>query len=102
MLSNEEINMSTLGVNLKNGVHFTVIDDDSAHKLRNQARSFNSLAESLKVWIIKRELWQEEYSDELFEILQGFGLFSRVRYDPKIHGEIDDADPGDEIWWTSK
>ena len=36
------------------------------------------------------------------EIAGKHGLARRVEYDPNKHGNIDYADPGDEIWYWGK
>lgn len=40
----------------------------------------------------------DEGSDDVAEILQKYGFIERVKYDPSAHGEVECADPGDEIW----
>jgi hypothetical protein len=41
----------------------------------------------------------DEWSEEVLPLAQQAGLCERVPYDPAIHGEDIEADPGDEIWW---
>jgi hypothetical protein len=41
----------------------------------------------------------EEISEDILPLAQSAGLCCRVEYDPEIHGEGIEADPGDEIWW---
>ena len=42
----------------------------------------------------------DEWSEEVLPLAQKAGLCSRVKYDPEKHGdEIQDAEPGDEIWF---
>ena len=40
-----------------------------------------------------------ELSEEILTLAQAAGLCCRVEYDPKKHGCIGDAEPGDVIWW---
>ena len=42
--------------------------------------------------------WSED-SEDILPLAQAAGLCCRVEYDPAIHGEIIEADLGDEIWW---
>ena len=41
----------------------------------------------------------EEISEDILPLAEAAGLCCRVEYDPSIHGETIEADPGDEIWW---
>tara|TARA_Y100000310_G_scaffold345655_1_gene467791 strand:+ start:11112 stop:11333 length:222 start_codon:yes stop_codon:yes gene_type:complete len=41
----------------------------------------------------------EEDSEGLMEMAERHGLVRRVEYDFKKHGDIEDADEGDIIWW---
>lgn len=41
----------------------------------------------------------EEISEDILPLAQAAGLCCRVEFDPEIHGEGIEADPGDEIWW---
>ena len=38
-------------------------------------------------------------TEELMKLAEKHGRASRVKYEPRIHGGICDANPGDEIWW---
>lgn len=40
-----------------------------------------------------------EISEDILPLAESAGLCHRVKYNPRIHGEDIDADPGDEIWW---
>lgn len=40
-----------------------------------------------------------EISEDILPLAQAAGLCCRVEYDPELHGEEIDAEPGDEIWW---
>lgn len=42
---------------------------------------------------------QSEMSEEILPLAAQAGLCSKVTYDPEIHGDIQDAEPGSEIWW---
>ncbi len=45
----------------------------------------------------------EEISEDILPLAQAAGLCRRVEYDPAIHGEGIEADPGSEIWyWGNK
>jgi hypothetical protein len=52
-------------------------------------------------FILKKggEFCGEEISEDILPLAQAAGLCSRVVYDPAIHGEGIEADPGCEIWW---
>lgn len=41
----------------------------------------------------------EELSEDILPLAQSAGLCCRVEYDPAIHGEGIEADPGSEIWY---
>lgn len=45
------------------------------------------------------EFCGNEISEDILPLAQSAGLCCRVEYDPKIHGEDIEAEPGDEIWW---
>lgn len=45
------------------------------------------------------EFCGSEISEDILPLAESAGLCCRVEYDPKNHGEIVEADPGDEIWW---
>ena len=40
-----------------------------------------------------------EFSEDILPLAQRAGLCRRVVYDPEIHGDNVEADPGSEIWW---
>ena len=42
--------------------------------------------------------WSED-SENILPLAEAAGLCCRVEYDPAIHGEVIEADLGDEIWW---
>lgn len=41
----------------------------------------------------------DELSEDVLPLAQAAGLCCRIEYDPELHGEGIEADPGDEIWW---
>jgi hypothetical protein len=41
-----------------------------------------------------------EYSDWL-ELGEKYGLLKQVEYDPAMHGEMEDVEPGDMIYWPT-
>ena len=41
----------------------------------------------------------EEISEDILPLAESAGLCQRVEYDPEIHGEGIEADPGCEIWY---
>lgn len=45
--------------------------------------------------------WRED-SEEILPIAERAGLCRRVIYDPVLHGEAIEAEPGDEIWFWGK
>jgi hypothetical protein len=62
---------------------------------------FARFGEAMWKYIAKQggEFCGEEISEDILPLAQAAGLCSRVLYDPAIHGEGIEADPGDEIWW---
>ena len=38
-------------------------------------------------------------TEDLMRLAEKHGRAGKVKYDPAIHGDISDAEPGDEIWW---
>jgi len=45
------------------------------------------------------EFLGDEWSEDVMPLAEKAGLCNRVIYDPAIHGEIEDVEPGDMIWW---
>lgn len=45
-----------------------------------------------------RSFFEKEESEEWCALLAKHGYVERVNYDPEVHGEIDFADGGDEVW----
>ena len=41
----------------------------------------------------------EEISEDILPLAQAAGLCRRVAYNPELHGEGIEADPGSEIWY---
>ena len=41
-------------------------------------------------------------SEEVLELALQYGLTRREKYDPEKHGEVEDAEPGQEIWCWGK
>lgn len=64
-------------------------------------RDFAAFGEAVWGFITKQgsSFHDEEISEDILPLAQAAGLCSRVEYDPEIHGESIEADPGDEIWW---
>jgi hypothetical protein len=62
---------------------------------------FGRFGEAMWKYIIKvgGDFCGEEISEDILPLAQAAGLCCRVEYDPEIHGEGIEADPGDEIWW---
>jgi len=62
---------------------------------------FARFGESMWKYITKLggDFCGEEISEDILPLAQSAGLCCQVAYDPDIHGEIIDAEPGDEIWW---
>jgi hypothetical protein len=40
-----------------------------------------------------------EISEDILPLAEAAGLCCRMEYDPDLHGEMIDAEPGTEIWW---
>jgi hypothetical protein len=38
-------------------------------------------------------------TDDLMRLAEKHGRSKRVKYNPDIHGTVEDSEPGDEIWW---
>jgi len=45
------------------------------------------------------EFLGDEFSEDLLPLAEKAGLALRTKYDPEIHGEIDDCVKGDMIWF---
>ena len=62
---------------------------------------FARFGEAMWKYITKQggDFCGEEDSENILPLAQAAGLCCRVEYDPAIHGETIEADPGDEIWW---
>ena len=96
-----------------NGVIDLQCQRDEARGQRDEARKdsifwqsladprFARFGESMWKHITKQGsdfCWSED-SEDILPLAQAAGLCCRVEYDPAIHGEIIEADLGDEIWW---
>ena len=96
-----------------NGVIDLQCQRDEAREQRDEARKdsifwqsladprFARFGESMWKHITKQGsdfCWSED-SEDILPLAQAAGLCCRVEYDPAIHGEIIEADLGDEIWW---
>lgn len=42
--------------------------------------------------------WGDEWSEDVMPLAVQAGIAERVPYDPEIHGEGVESEPGDEIW----
>jgi hypothetical protein len=62
---------------------------------------FAQFGAAVWAWIKRQggDFCGEEMSEEILPLAQAAGLCSRVIYDPAIHGDNIEADPGCEIWW---
>ena len=62
---------------------------------------FARFGEAMWKFITKKgdDFCGEEISEDVLPLAQAAGLCCRVEYDPEIHGENIEADPGDKIWW---
>lgn len=62
---------------------------------------FARFGEALWQYIIKRggDFCRDEISEDILPLAEAAGLCCRVKYDPEIHGDMIDAEPGCEIWW---
>jgi hypothetical protein len=62
---------------------------------------FARFGESMWRFIAKNagDFCGEELSEDILPLAQSAGLCCRIKYDPEIHGDGFDAEPGDEIWW---
>lgn len=50
-------------------------------------------------WLKRDDYWCFEDGTDLCELAVTAGLLQRVKYEPADHGEVRDAEPGDEIFW---
>lgn len=62
---------------------------------------FARFGEAMWKYITKQcgDFCGEEISEDILPLAQTAGLCTRVEYAPEIHGDMIDAEPGDEIWW---
>ena len=62
---------------------------------------FARFGESMWKFITKKggDFCGDELSEDILPLAQAAGLCCRIEYDPELHGEGIEADPGDEIWW---
>lgn len=47
------------------------------------------------------DFFGNEISEDILPLALNAGLCSRVKYDPVVHGDLIEAEPGDEIWWLN-
>jgi excisionase family DNA binding protein len=62
-------------------------------------KQFAAFGRAVRKEIIEREWWSDVDHFELCVLALENGICTRVPYDPQIHGENIEADPGDEIFW---
>ena len=62
--------------------------------------NFHDFGLAMWIYIQRRgsDFCREEISEDILPLAHAAGLCRRVIYDPEIHGDGIDADPGDEIW----
>lgn len=62
---------------------------------------FARFGEAMWKYITKRggDFCNDEISEDILPLAEAAGLCCRAAYDPKIHGDMIDAEPGCEIWW---
>jgi hypothetical protein len=56
--------------------------------------------EELALWALDRACDTRRWNEDDWELIEEavrLGLFPRVPYDPEVHGDVEDAEPGDEI-----
>lgn len=88
-----------LGIALKEGTELCEMVADKLEELMpaNSTAAFGQL-----VWDALKERYPEdavEFDEGLMELASQAGLVARVVYDPAIHDDVPDAEPGDSIWW---
>lgn len=49
-------------------------------------------------WLMDHDIFIFEESEEWCEIMQDSGFIEHAIYDPERHGQISDAEPGQEVW----
>jgi phage terminase large subunit-like protein len=64
---------------------------------------FQQFGEEMWKYIVNHEhfCW-EEISEDILPLAEKAGLCERVVYDSRIHGDIEEAEDGCEIWWWGK
>jgi hypothetical protein len=45
------------------------------------------------------DMTMDEDDDEIMDIAGRHGLAKQVPYDPELHGDVPEAEPGQTIWW---
>ena len=62
--------------------------------------AYHDFAKDFITWIRAEceDWWGDEISVTIMPMLEKHGLAQRVAYDPELHGEICEAEPGNEIW----
>lgn len=65
---------------------------------------FARFGEAVWKYIVKTgsDFFGCEISEDILPLAAEAGLCCRVPYDPELHGEDIDAEPGDEIWWWGR
>ncbi len=63
---------------------------------QGNAATFEAFGRNVWEWA-KDENWSSEEGWQICEMAEAAGLAHRAKYDPEIHGDEIDSDPGDEI-----
>ena len=67
--------------------------------MNRDAKSFEEFGRAVFDCLRDGRFMESEDGDELTEKAWHAGLVERVKYEPADHGFIEEAEPGDEIWW---
>jgi hypothetical protein len=65
-------------------------------------KNFEAFGKEVLDWMRDPSFFSFEESEELCEMAERHGLVERVVYDEALHGEIQDCEPGDRIWWFTR
>lgn len=70
----------------------------------NEVEKLAGFARDFIIYLLNHnsEFFGSEWSEDICPILTQHGLMEKVKYDPDIHGYIEDAEPGYDIWMFKK
>lgn len=70
-------------------------------EVAQQQDAYHQFGQAMWSWLRRHggDIFNHEDSEEFCQHAHAAGLVQRVIYDPAVHGEGINADPGTEIWW---